>query len=71
MASEKPKYEFTRFSSYAAPARMDQDGKLAVSRIHKKTDGYLLIRPNGSVRFLSFWEGLQYRFGFKTPEDFV
>lgn len=38
--------------------------------IHKKTEGYLLIYPDSQCRFLSFWEGIKYRFFGWTAQDF-
>lgn len=31
------------------------------SRIHKKSDGLLLIEEDGTARFLTFWESLCHR----------
>jgi hypothetical protein len=30
-------------------------------RIHRKCDGFLMIRANGHSRFMSLWEALKYR----------
>jgi hypothetical protein len=38
--------------------------------IHKKRDGFLLCRIDGSARFLGWWEGILYRLGLRQPEDF-
>jgi hypothetical protein len=70
MSEEKQKYTFTRYSSYAAPARMNQDGQLCPPEIHKKNDGYLLVRSDGSLRFLGLWESFCHRMGWAKPEDF-
>lgn len=39
--------------------------------IHKKTDGYLLIYPDGQLRFLSFWESIKHRISGWTAQDFI
>ena len=41
-----------------------------VPEIHKKRDGYLLCRADGTVRFLGWWESVLYRCGFRSAEDF-
>jgi hypothetical protein len=39
--------------------------------IHKKTDGYLLIYPDSTGRFLSFWESVKHRLFGWTAQDFI
>jgi hypothetical protein len=42
-----------------------------VRRVHRKRDGLLLIEPNGTARFLTWWESLRYHlFGtFPAPKE--
>lgn len=36
-----------------------------IIRYHRKRDGILRIAPDGSARFLTFWEAAFYRLGWR------
>ncbi len=43
-----------------------------MTEVHKKKDGYLLVKtdgPNGSCRFLTFWESIRYQLFGTLPND--
>ena len=58
---------FTRYSSHSGVERIDTEPTKA--EVVKKTDGFCLY-IGGFVRYLTFWEGLQYRVGWKSPNEY-
>lgn len=40
-----------------------------MTRFHKKRDGWLMVRDDGSCRFLGLWEGVRYRLFGTRPID--
>lgn len=50
---------------------MTRNEVLREPAIHKKTDGYLLIYPDSTVRFLGFLESIKHRIFKWTAQDFI
>lgn len=50
-----------------APKHLIEFCKELRARVHKKTDGWLVISPDGAAAFMTFFEGLIYRFTGKVP----
>lgn len=40
---------------------------LAMPHVHKKADGYLLVRGSRGDRFLSWWEAVLWRIFHRLP----
>ncbi len=71
---ENIEYTFTRFSSDENKNGVfNQDGvrQHGNNEIHKKTDGYLLVRADGRIDFLGFWESVQHWLGLRDADYFV
>lgn len=45
------------------------DGLRRPPSITRKRDGLLMVRSDGSCRFLSWWESIVYRVSSRLPSD--